>query len=129
MTSEEFKKIYSQFSEVSDDVVNRYLNDFSIFFGDFNFGGQAVLDTAQGLYTAHYLTLETYRTIDKDNIENALIVGTVIRRESTPEYTLSYDVPKSFIEGNPNFSQFLTTIYGQKLIFIIFQKTPVAILT
>lgn len=128
MTSAEFKKIYSQFSEISDDVVNRYLSDFSIVFGDFNFGGQAVIDSAQGLYAAHYLTLENYRTIDKDNLENALIVGTVIRRERTPEYTLTYDVPQSFIEGNPNFSQYLTTIYGQKLIFLIFQKTPAAIL-
>jgi hypothetical protein len=94
MTPEEFKTQYPQFEEISDDVITRHLNDFSALYGGLEFGNKS--DTAQGLYAAHWLTVEKFRVIDKDHIENALSKGTFKNSEKTPEYEVSFSTPEYF---------------------------------
>ncbi|MDR1333696.1 MAG: DUF4054 domain-containing protein [Holosporaceae bacterium] len=91
MTPEEFKAQYPQFEKISDDVITRHLNDFLALYNSLEFKDR--LDTAEGLYTAHWLTVENSRIIDKDNISNALIQGTFLNSEKTPEFEVGFSTP------------------------------------
>jgi hypothetical protein len=67
MTPAEFKAQYPQFQEISDDVITRHLNDFLALYEGLDFKNR--LDIAEGLYTAHWLTVESY--IDKETDKDA----------------------------------------------------------
>lgn len=54
MTLADFRAIYPEFIKVPDAVVQRYLDEFKIFYM-LDYGDYA--DTLQGLYVAHYLTM------------------------------------------------------------------------
>jgi hypothetical protein len=92
MTPEEFKTQYPQFEEISDDVITHHLNDFLALYGDLEFKNR--LDIAEGLYTAHWLTIEASRVIDKDHISNALARGTFLSTEKTPEFEIGFSTPE-----------------------------------
>jgi len=53
MTLTEFRTVYPEFAQVPDAVIQRYLDEFTVFYqadyGDYT-------DTLQGLYVAHWVT-------------------------------------------------------------------------
>lgn len=140
MTPEEFKNIYPQFSGIGDDIITRHFNDFEVLYFQIDFGNKQ--DMGIGLYTAHFLTLES--NVDKDNILEALNKGTFVDSEKTPEFQVHYAVPASFGKSenfeiikqtlvNDPYSKvyginflyafesdlFKLTMYGVKLIYLL----------
>jgi hypothetical protein len=94
MTPAQFKQMYTQFSNVSDAAVQSKLDSFSFFFLNIDFSDAS--DTAQGLFAAHYLTIELSAGINAENIKNALTSGTFKRKVTTPEFSYEYGTPAFF---------------------------------
>lgn len=126
MNIEDFKKLYKQFEELSDEVIQNRLDDFSLYFSALALG--KFKEKAQGLFTAHMLTLEKVNTIDKDNIDGAVSRGSFVEEEKTPEFSEKYSVPDYFMNGNEMYMSLglKETIYGRELLFILYRTAPMA---
>lgn len=126
MTVDEFKKLYTQFAELSDEVIQNRLDDFSLYFSTLNLG--KFKEKAQGLFSAHMLTLEKANAVDKDNIDAAISRGNFVEEEKTPEFSVKYAVPEYFANGNEMYMSLglKETIYGRELLFILYRSTPLA---
>lgn len=140
MTPSDFKAIYPQFSEIADGKILQQFNDFELLYDKIDFDSKQ--DMGMGLYAAHFLTVENASVIDKNNIEEALIKGTFMDSEKTPEFQTHYtdtilkkenfDVIKQTLVNDPyskvygiNFlyvfesDLYKTTIYGVKFIYLL----------
>jgi hypothetical protein len=137
---EQFKVIYPQFSEVSDDVIERNMNDFRVLATTWMTGelvvDEGLFERCEGLYTAHTLTVDLSFPIGKDNIEQGLARGKFVAQEQTPDFTVSYgsynsaDDFKTAVLRNEKEKE-LSLIYLQKAIekyykyFDIFVEIPI----
>lgn len=126
MTSIEFKKLYTQFSDVPDESVNSRLQDFFCFYGDYNWG--KARDKAQGLFVAHVLTLYNAETVDKDNIDQALSSRGLPTTERTPEYQVSYSLTEFLSKGDGEDGWLKQTLYGQEFLILLRRKKTIAVL-
>jgi hypothetical protein len=95
MTPDRFKQIYPQFAEVADEKIERCLGDFyameKMWVPEPFVIDEDLTDSCAGLYGAHKLTLELSFPITKDNIDQALTRGKIIKDEKAPDFTVSYE--------------------------------------
>ena len=94
LTPDRFRILYPQFSEVSDDNITRYVEEFLILSGTWCAGSiiieEALSEICEGLYAAHMLTTDLSFPITKENTEQGLSRGKYVSREHTPDFTVDY---------------------------------------
>lgn len=109
MTLSEFRQTYPEFSQVADAVIQRYLDEFLIFYradyGDYS-------DTLQGLYVAHYLTLGYNLTTGQAKPGS---VAMSITSRSVGDVSMS----GTLIGVGSDATQWDATLFGQKFKLLI----------
>lgn len=124
MNAAEFKKVYPVFSEVKDDEIDKYLNEFPAFEGGKSFWGTNY-DLAQGLWCAHTLAL---CAVSNGAPASANTSAGNISSEKIGNVAISYTVPKYAEEGTAEVAEYSTTFYGRRFLRLREQQGPAVIL-